>query len=76
MVGTKNPVRYVVYLSPDFYLRLSARQFTHEWILVQAFQYLLEQEKYPAIPKTFNLEDLVADLPEFETTIKERLSSH
>ena len=75
-MGTNNPVRYVVYLSPDFYIRLSARQFTHEWILVQAFQYLLEQEKYSAVPKTFNLEDLVSKFPEFETTIKKRLNTH
>ena len=71
--GTHSQIHYRVYLSSVFYKRVSGRQFTHEWVIVQAFQYLLEQEGNIVLSETFDLEDLATRFPEFETSIKERL---
>ncbi len=60
-------------MDPDYYRRLSGRAFTHEWVLVQAFQFLLEQEPRPEIPAEFDLATLAADYPEFEADIERRL---
>lgn len=73
VVGTHSQIHYRVHLSSVFYSCVSGRQFTHEWVIVQAFQYILEREENPILPKTFDLEDLATRFPEFETSIKERL---
>ena len=65
-----------VRMDPDLYARLSGRAFTHEWILVQAFRFLLEQAPRPEIPAEFDLATLAADHPDFEADIHRRLQQN
>lgn len=64
-----------VALSQDYYRKLSGRQFTHEWIIIQAFQFLLEHEANTSILREFDLEDINRFFPEFETEIERRLDA-
>ena len=62
-----------VRMDGDCYRRLSGGAFTHEWVLVQAFQFLLEQEPAAEIPAEFDVEDLAAGYPGLEADIERRL---
>jgi hypothetical protein len=62
-----------VRMSPDYYRTLSGGQFTHEWVLIQAFQFLLEREPNTAILKEFELSVINRYFPEFETDMAARL---
>ena len=57
----------------DYYRKLSGGAFTHEWVLVQAFRFLLEQEPGVPIPPEFDLETLAAGFAGFEADIERRL---
>ena len=62
-----------VRMSPDYYRKLSGAQFTHEWVLVQAFQFLLEREPNTSILKEFDLTAINRYFPEFEDEMATRL---
>ena len=62
-----------VRMDGDYYRKLSGGAFTHEWVLVQAFRFLLEQEPAVEIPPEFDLATLAAAYPEFEADIERRL---
>ncbi len=62
-----------VRMSPDYYRKLSGAQFTHEWVLIQAFQFLLEREPNTSILKEFDLSVINRYFPEFEDDMAARL---
>lgn len=62
-----------VRMAGDYYRKLSGGAFTHEWVLVQAFQFLLEQEPPAEIPAEFDVEDLAAGYPGLEADLERRL---
>jgi hypothetical protein len=62
-----------VRMSPDYYRKLSGSQFTQEWVLIQAFQFLLEREPNTSILKEFDLSVINRYFPEFEVELAKRL---
>lgn len=62
-----------VRMDPDHYRRLSGGAFTHEWVLVQAFRFLLEREPRVELPAEFDLATVAAEHPDFEAAIERRL---
>ena len=62
-----------VRMSPDYYRKLSGSTVTHEWVLIQAFQFLLEREPNTAILAEFDLAVINRYFPEFEAAMEQRL---
>jgi hypothetical protein len=62
-----------VHMAPDYYRKLSGGTVTHEWVLIQAFQFLLEREPNTAILPTFDLTVINRYFPEFEAAMRQRL---
>ncbi len=70
---------YRVRLSQDYYMKLSQGAFTHEWVIVQAFQFLLDQQNLDqqnkgALEAEFALSDIGRRFPDFEAEIDARLN--
>jgi len=63
-----------VVMDPDYYKHLSRGEFTHEWVLVQAFRVLLEQGTGTSIPTEFDLKEFIAGDVEIESKIATRLA--
>lgn len=63
-----------VHMSPAYYRELCGMTVTHEYVLVSAFNFLLEKEPNTAILAEFDIEDINTYFPEFEATLKERLN--
>ena len=62
-----------VTLDPEFYQTLCAGTNTQEWVLIQAFKFLLEHEERAAIAEQFDLADLVQGYPGFIADMQDRL---
>jgi hypothetical protein len=62
-----------VRMSPDYYRKLCGSTVTHEWVLIQAFQFLLEREPNTAILAEFDLAVINRYFPEFEAAMEQRL---
>ena len=60
-------------MGPDYYKHLSRGEFTHEWVLVQAFRVLLERDANVSIPTEFDLKEFLAGDIEIESKIAARL---
>jgi hypothetical protein len=65
--------RHTVRMSPDFYRTLCGGTVTHEWVLIQAFKFLLEREPNTAILADFDLSAINRYFPEFEADMQRRL---
>ena len=65
--------RHRVHMSQEYYHSLCGASVTHEYVLVQAFRFLLEHEPNTAILAEFELSDIARYFPEFEAALKERL---
>ena len=63
-----------VTLRPEYYRKLCAGTMTYEWVIVQAFKFLLEREPNTSILKRFDLEDISRYFPEFESEMSRRLA--
>ena len=66
--------RHRVTMPRELYLSLSGGGCTHEWVLVQSFNFLLEREPNTAILREFELSEISRYFPEFEADIKARLA--
>jgi hypothetical protein len=62
-----------VHMSQAYYRKLCGATTTHEWVLLNAFQFLLEREPNTAILKVFDLSDVGRYFPEFESEMQLRL---
>lgn len=65
-----------VHMSQAYYRKLCGGQVTHEWLLVQAFRFLLEREPSTAILGEFDLPVIGRYFPEFEQEIMAKLTRH
>jgi len=65
--------RHRVHMSQEFYRSLCGATVTHEYVLVQAFRFLLEQEPNTQILTEFDLTDISRYFPQFEAVLKDRL---
>ncbi len=64
---------HVVRMSQEYYRELCGATVTHEWVIVQAFNFLLERESNTEILPEFDLHIINRYFPEFEDAIKARL---
>ena len=64
---------HTVTLTPEHYQRLCGSTVTHEWLLIQAFRWLLEREPNTAIKARFDLAEISARFPEFEDALAQRI---
>ncbi len=62
-----------VHMSQEYYRSLCGATVTHEYVLVQAFRFLLEHEPNTAILEAFDLPDIAHYYPQFEAVMKDRL---
>ena len=62
-----------VAMSADFYATLCAGTNTHEWVLIQAFKFLLEHESRSEIAQDFDLATLPQRYPNFVADMQDRL---
>ena len=63
-----------VHMSQEHYRELCGATVTHEWVLIQAFKFLLQREPNTAILAEFDLRDVSGYFPEFEEELKALLS--
>lgn len=62
-----------VHMSPEYYRKLCGGTMTHEWVLIQAFRFLLEREPNTSILAEFDLPVISRYFPEFEQDMERRL---
>ena len=62
-----------VTLRSEFYQTLCAGTNTHEWVLIQAFKFLLEHGSREAVAAEFDLAALPGAYPDFVTSMQDRL---
>ena len=65
---------HTVTLSGDYHRQLCGGTLTHEWVLIQAFRFLLEHEPNTEILRSFDLQDINRYYPEFKDEMRRRLS--
>ena len=63
-----------VHMSPEYYRELCGMTVTHEYVLISAFNFLLEREPNTAILAEFDIQDISRYFPEFDEEIKRRLN--
>jgi hypothetical protein len=76
VVGGAVETVHRVHMSQDYYRKLCGATVTHEWVLIQAFQFLLEHEPNTAILKEFDLTVVCQYFPEFDDAMAQRLGHH
>ena len=69
----REPSLHTVSLSQEYYRRLSGGTVTHEWVIVQAFQFLLERLANTDIREALDLADVAAQFDDFESDVAGRL---
>lgn len=73
--GQQSTVHKVRLTHADYRL-LSGRRCTHEWVLIQTFRFLLEQEPNTSILPVFDIMDVERHYPEFQEELARRLTDH
>lgn len=73
VVEATNETVHRVSMSQEFYRQLCGATVTHEYVLIQAFQYLLERESNTKILPEFDIAEIASYFPEFETQLRQRL---
>jgi len=63
-----------VHMSQDYYRKLCGATVTHEYVLIQAFRFLLEREPNTSILSEFDITDINRYFPEFEAVLMDRLN--
>lgn len=74
VVQGESETRHRVTLSQEYYRDLCGGTVTHEWLLIQAFRFLLEREPNSAILRSFDLTEIARYFPEFDDEIRARLA--
>ena len=64
---------YRVGMSQAQYREICGATTTHEWVLLNLFQYLIEEEQFADLPTSFDLQDLENKLPGFLSEIRRRI---
>ena len=72
--GSGDGDRFRVTMSQELYRDLCGLSVTHEWLIVQAFNFLMEQDNWKdKISEDFDLSELVSIYSDFESSLKIRL---
>lgn len=74
VVEGESETTHRVHMSPTYYRELCGMTVTHEFVVVSAFNFLLEKEPNTAILPEFDIEDINQCFPEFDATLKARLN--
>lgn len=69
----REPSLHLVSLSQEYYRHLSGGTVTHEWVIVQAFQYLLERMPNTEIREALDLAEVAEHFDDFESDMARRL---
>ena len=69
----RKPSLHLVSLSQEYYRHLSGGTVTHEWVVVQAFQFLLERMPNTDIREALDLADVAEHFDDFESDVARRL---
>lgn len=69
----REPSLHLVSLSQEYYRHLSGGTVTHEWVIVQAFQFLLERMPNTDIRDALDLADVAKHFDDFESEMARRL---
>ena len=62
-----------VRMSQAKYREICGATTTHEWVLLNVFQYVIEEEQFADLPASFDLQDLQNKLPGFLSEIRRRI---
>ncbi len=73
VVESETETSHRVRMSADYHKELCGGTMTQEWVIVQAFKFLLEREPNTAILASFDLPDINHYFPEFESEMHKRL---
>ena len=73
IVESETETTHRVHMSQEYYRSLCGATVTHEFVLVTAFNVLLEREPNTSILKEFDIEDINRYFPEFFEDVKARL---
>lgn len=73
-VQGQRPTVHEVRMTQADYRLLSERRCTHEWVIVQAFVFLLEHEPNTSILPVFDIMEIGRYFPEFREEMKLRLA--
>ena len=63
-----------VHMSQEYYRHLCSATVTHEYVLIEAFRFLLEREPNTSVLPEFDVMDISRYFPEFEAVIMDRLN--
>ena len=69
----REPSLHLVSLSQEYYRHLSGGTVTHEWVIVQAFQFLLERMPNTGIREALDLAEVAEHFDDFESDVARRL---
>ena len=69
----REPSLHLVSLSQEYYRHLSGGTVTHEWVIVQAFQFLLERMPNTEIREAVDLAEVAEHFDDFESEVARRL---
>jgi len=75
VVEGESPTTHRVHMSQAYYRELCGATVTHEYVLIQAFRFLLEREPNTSILHEFDITDINHYFPEFEAVVKDRLEA-
>ncbi|NJN50455.1 MAG: hypothetical protein HC809_00315 [Gammaproteobacteria bacterium] len=73
VVDGQHETTHRVHMSQHYYRQLCGGTVTQEWVIVQAFRFLLEREPNTSIMRTFDLPVIGQYFPEFENDMADRL---
>lgn len=66
--------QFRVLMSQEYYRELCGLTVTHEWLIIQAFSLLMDQEAWwDQLPDEFDLAELSKRYPQFNRLLKEKL---
>ena len=74
VLGGQDRDRFRVLMSQEYYRELCGLTVTHEWLIIQAFTLLMDQEAWQdQLPGEFDLAELSNRYPQFNRLLKEKL---
>ena len=74
VLGGQDRDQFRVLMSQEYYRELCGLTVTHEWLIIQAFSLLMDQEAWQdQLPDEFDLAELSNRYPQFNRLLKEKL---
>ena len=74
VLGGQDRDRFRVLMSQEYYRELCGLTVTHEWLIIQAFKLLMDQEEWQGqLPDEFDLAEISNRYPQFDRLLKEKL---